>query len=102
MGIVQWFKDRMAPAKASKAIAPASNGRPHAAPDPRGAPGTRVYHEYFVTQCVDGVRYEWHCRVYSQNAEVTEHRGIADTEQAARSTALWFAARTKLALRGEA
>ena len=72
-----------------------------AAPDPRGAPGTRVYHEYLVEQRAMDLRFSWMCRVYAQNGACTEQEGVADTADAAKNAALSFAAVTKKALRGE-
>lgn len=83
--------------------APAAPAPVEMAPDPRGAPGTRVYHEYFVgEQRASDNRFPWLCRVYAQNGAVTEQRGDADTREAARNAALSFAALTKRALRGDA
>lgn len=95
MGIVQWFKDKIAPAavKSTPEIY-----RPHAEPDPRG-PGPRVYHEYFVTERAEDMRFDWLCRVYSQEG-ICEQNGISDTREAACKAALWFATKTKLTLRG--
>ncbi len=73
------------------------------APDPRGAPGTRVYHEYFVGEQRDiDHLFPWLCRVYAQNGAVNEKTGLADTREAASNAALSFAAITKRALRGDA
>lgn len=71
------------------------------APDPRGAPGSRVHHEIMMGEQVGG-RFPWLCRVYAQNGAVTEKEGVADTEQAAKNAALSWAAITKAGLRGEA
>lgn len=71
------------------------------APDPRGAPGTRVHHEYFIGEQrpVDNM-YPWLCRVYAQNGAANEQTGEAATPEAAKNAALTYAAKTKLALRG--
>ncbi len=70
-------------------------------PDPRGAPGTRVHHEYFIDQDAEGTWF-WLCRVYSQTSAATEQQGTSATEEGARSAALSWAAKTKAVLRGEA
>lgn len=73
-----------------------------AAPAPiiTSAPAPRVHHEIMLgEQRADG--WPWLCRVYAQNGAATEKAGIADTEQAARSAALSWAATTKAGLRGD-
>lgn len=72
------------------------------APDPRGAPGTRVHHEYFTDERPLDNRWNWLCRVYAQNGAVNEQRSVADTQEEAKNAALAYAAVTKRALRGEA
>lgn len=70
------------------------------APDPRGAPGTRVHHEILISEQLADGRFNWLCRVYAQNGACTERCERADTAEAAKNAALTFAAKTKLALRG--
>ncbi len=84
----------------SAAVAPAP--AIEAAPDPRGAPGTRVYHEYFVFEPGADGRCGWLCRVYAQNGAVNEKTGDAVDAEAAKNAALTYAALTKRALRGDA
>lgn len=69
--------------------------------DVRGAPGTRVHHEYFTEERTDG-RWNWLCRVYAMNGAPNEQSGVAEDEASAASAALSWAARTKAILRGEA
>lgn len=72
------------------------------AADPRGAPGTRVYHEYLVGDESAEGKFPWLCRVYAQNGALNEKRGEAETYDAAKNAALSYAALTKRALRGDA
>lgn len=83
-------------------IAPAAAPEPviTSAPDPRGAPGSRVHHEIMLgEQRADG--WPWLCRVYAQNGAATEKEGVADTMQGASNAALSWAAITKAGLRGD-
>lgn len=68
--------------------------------DPRGAPGTRVYHEYFVGDAPHEDGWRWMCRVYAQNGAPTEHEGVEDTRDKACRAAIAWAERTKDGLRG--
>lgn len=71
------------------------------APDPRGAPGSRVHHEILIGEArLSDFRFPWLCRVYAQNGAATEKEGVADTAQEARNAALSWAAITKAGLRG--
>lgn len=72
------------------------------APDHRGAPGTRVHHEYFLAgeANADG-KWLWTARVYAANGAPNEQSGLADTWELARNAALAWCARTKSILRGE-
>lgn len=78
--------------------------RVEVAPDPRGAPGSRVHHEYFVGDAPEPSdnQWPWLCRVYAANGAVNEQSGRAPTQESARNAALSWAAKTKAALRGEA
>lgn len=71
-------------------------------PDQRGAPGTRVHHEYFPAgeANADG-KWPWKARVYAANGAVNEQTGLADTQELARNAALAWCAKTKAILRGE-
>lgn len=71
-------------------------------PDVRGAPGTRVYHEYFVDDEPREDGWHWMCRVYAANGAATQQRGVAETKQLARNAAITWAAVTKAGLRGAA
>jgi hypothetical protein len=71
-------------------------------PDPRGAPGTRVYHEFFVEDAPRADGWHWLCRVYAANGAATEHGGVAESQLLARNAAITWAAKTKAGLRGEA
>ena len=73
-----------------------------ATPDPRGAPGTRIYHEYFVeAEPVDG-RFPWRARAYAANGQPMESSGSEETEHAARAAAVAWAEATKTTMRGAA
>lgn len=71
-------------------------------PDPRGAPGTRVYHEYFVDPEPTDGRWRWHCRVYGADGKPIETTGSEETEHAARAAAVVWAEATKATMRGAA
>ena len=73
-----------------------------ATPDPRGTPGTRVHHEYFLADApdVDG-KWGWLARVYAKNGAVNEQQDRGDTQELARNAALTWCAKTKAILRGE-
>ncbi|MBQ5963151.1 hypothetical protein [Massilia sp. ZL223] len=72
------------------------------APDQRGAPGTRVYHEYFLVDEANGDgKWPWKARVYAANGAPNEQTGLADTQELARNAALAWCAKTKAILRGE-
>lgn len=73
-----------------------------ASADVRGAPGTRVHHEFFIDEPDSSGAYRWLCRVYAQNGAATEREGVAESRDGAQSAALSWAAKTKAALRGEA
>ena len=72
-----------------------------AEPDKRGAPGTRVYHEYFIDLEPRPDGFHWLCRVYAQNGAVTERAGVAVNQSLAKDEALTWANRAKAGLRGE-
>lgn len=65
----------------------------------KGAPGTRVHHEYFLTDAPEG-RVNWLARVYAQNGAVNEQRGNEPNEQAAKDAALAWCAEITTALKG--
>lgn len=71
-----------------------------AAPDVRGAPGTRVYHEYGVSEAPVNGRYQWHCRVYAANGVAQNMTGSAETDRQARIDAIEWAEEQKTKLRG--
>lgn len=68
--------------------------------DPRGKPGTRVYHEYFLEDEPRPKGWYWICRVYAQNGAATEREGFADSRFAAGRAAIEWADETKAGLRG--
>lgn len=73
-----------------------------ATPDPRGAPGTRIYHEYFVeAEPIDG-RFPWRARVYAADGQPREMSGSEESEHAARAAAVAWAEATKTTMRGAA
>lgn len=72
-----------------------------AKPDPRGAPGTRVYHEYFLEDEPRPQGWHWHCRVYAQNGAVTEREGHEPSRLDAGRAAIAWAEATKAGLRGD-
>ena len=70
------------------------------APDPRGAPGTRIYHEYFLgDRPLPNGQWGWLARVYSANSEVTEQSGSEATQDSAREAALNWAVSAKEKMR---
>lgn len=71
-----------------------------AKPDAKGAPGTRVYHEYGVSEAPVNGRYEWHCRVYAATGEAHNMTGSAETDRQARIDAIEWAETHKAKLRG--
>lgn len=90
---MSWFK------RSPKVGAPAA--APSAKPDAKVAPGTRVYHEYFVDdQPVNG-RHVWLCRVYSAGGQVHEMTGSEETNHGACQSAIAWAETVKATLRGE-
>ena len=82
-------------------------GRPHelprltVEPDPRGVPGTRVYHEMFVGSASTNEGVEWMVRVYGPTGLVDEKRGFGETDRAARVAAIAWAEQVKKSARGE-
>ena len=100
MGIRSTIRGLMG-GRPAKEQAPASEV---VAPDQRGAPGTRVHHEYFVAEEANlhDLKWPWLARVYAANSAVNEQRGTADTQELARNAALTWCAKTKAILRGEA
>lgn len=85
--------------KAKSAAAP-EPPRLAAKADRRGAPGTRIHHEYFVAEePVDG-RFPWKCRVYDADSTVHEMTGAEDSDHQARVAAIAWADDKKTALRG--
>lgn len=108
--IKQWFR-REAPSEEPQ---PAHKvGRLYATPDPKGAPNTRVYHEYFVPEAPEDGSWPWTCRVYGPGGTYTDaagqvlpkppqimlQRGKAPTERLAREQAIAWAEQTKAAVR---
>lgn len=73
-----------------------------AAADVKGAPGTRVYHEYFVDDEPTNGRYGWLCRVYAQDGTPHQTTGSEETDRSAREAAIAWADATKSKLRGAA
>jgi hypothetical protein len=95
--IRNWFK-REAPA-AAPATAPAELPRLHAEPDPKVAPGKRVYHEYFVADAAVGNAWPWRARVYTAGGAILEETGHAATRRAACQAAITWAERKKASVR---
>lgn len=71
-----------------------------AKPDPKGAPGTRIYHEYGVSEAPVNGKYGWTCRVYAANGEAHNMTGWAETDRQARIDAINWAESHKATLRG--
>lgn len=69
--------------------------------DPKGPPGTRVHHEFFIAEPDANGAYRWLCRVYAQNGAATEQSGVAESAASAQAAALSWSAKTKAALRGD-
>ena len=72
-----------------------------AKPDPKGKPGTRVYHELFIGDEVNG-RCEWSARVYGPDGLVDVAQGSAGSRAAARNAAIVWAEQAKATIRGAA
>lgn len=75
---------------------------PVAAPDAKGAPGTRIYHEYFVGDAPVNGRYVWLCRVYAAGGQVHEMTGSEEANVDACQSAITWAESVKKQLRGAA
>lgn len=73
-----------------------------ARPDPRGAPGTRIHHEYFVADEPTNGRWEWLARVYAADSTPHQMTGIEDSPELAGAAALSWAESTKATMRGAA
>ena len=71
-----------------------------APPDPKGAPGTRIYHEYFADREPINGAHHWHARVYTPGGGVHESRGSASSHRAACQAAIAWADGMKKSLRG--
>lgn len=82
-------------------IGKSADPRPSAAPDLKGAPGTRVYHEYFVDEHPVNGRFVWLCRVYAADATAHEMTGSEETNLAACQSAIGWAESVKATLRGK-
>lgn len=82
-------------------LKPSAKPRPSAAPDVKGAPGTRVYHEYFVDEHATNGRHVWLCRVYAADGTAHEMTGSEETNPAAAQSAISWAESVKATLRGK-
>lgn len=71
-----------------------------AKPDVKGAPGTRVYHEYGVSEAPVNGRYQWNCVVYDATSAPHRMTGSAETDRQARIDAINWAESHKATLRG--
>jgi hypothetical protein len=71
-----------------------------AKPDPKGPPGTRIYHEYIAADepGKDG-RFNWEARVYDKNGGMIVQKGQGNTRRAACEQAIAWAEKTKDSLR---
>lgn len=98
-----WF--RRTPAEPAYTPAPETELRPnrlYAAPDPKGEPGTRVYHEYFVTPEPDeSGMWPWSCRVYGPGGRVLKNDGKGKTRDRACQAAIAWADDIKARVRKE-
>lgn len=75
----------------------------HAEPDPTpSAPGTRVYHEYMVSEAADAERrWHWSCNVYGPGGMLEHHIGVAPTRAGACQAAIDWATAMKKQVRAD-
>lgn len=96
---------RRDPPPAAYVPAPDTEPRPnrlYAPPDPKGLPGSRVYHEYFVTETADeSGQWPWSCRVYAPGGRILKNDGKAKTRERACQAAIAWANEMKTTVRKE-
>jgi hypothetical protein len=78
----------------------AQGAKLYAKPDPKGPPGTRIYHEYIAADepGPDG-RFNWEARVYDKNGGMILQKGQGKTRRNACEQAIAWAEKTKDSLR---
>ncbi|MES2323277.1 MAG: hypothetical protein V4633_13515 [Pseudomonadota bacterium] len=92
MGMLDFFKPKPEAAPVLPKLA--------SAPDVKGAPGTRMYHEYFVDEAPANGRIGWQARVYAADGTAHSMTGSAETDRQARIDAITWAESKKVELRG--
>lgn len=95
------------PAPTVESLPPLTEVRPQgvklsAPPDPKAAPGKRVYHEYFVGDAPqpDG-QWRWDARVYVDGKKPVLGEGFAKSRYRAGEAAINWATAKKVELRKE-
>jgi hypothetical protein len=86
--------------EAPKPVEVKKDGRLYAKPDPKGPPGTRIYHEYVAADEPDpDGRFNWEARVYDKNGGMILQKGQGKTRRNACEQAIAWAEKTKDSLR---